>query len=235
MSKFTDKITAMLPGNPERDAAIDKEFANIQATTKVDGQLHQDMERVQHVRSTKVRELDAAALTARTGGDDTILKKLKSEIAKLDEEIGDIEGARRANAQVKLDAEIRLNSVTNAAHVAKIKRKANQRTKALTEVIEGYKAVIHGFKSLNTQNDLTVSSWPFGEAPAGHMLTANEVIAALEIEISRLDPHNQLDPAPSVPGASRSTHFNPFSVQPMMELLEQSNASLIARVERGPK
>lgn len=235
MTTLKEKIVGLMPGNPERDAAVEAELDHIRAADKVAGTLYQRMEKVQHVRSTKVRELDAASLTAQIGGDDTAFKKLKIEIANLDEDIQSLEGAQRANAQVKLDAEKRLHTVTNYQHTQRIKKKANQRTKALTEVIDGYKMAIHGFKSLITQNDQTVASWPFGQPPAGHLLTPNEVLDALAVEISRLDPHNSLDPAPSLPGASRSTYINPFTVQPMLELMEQSNASLIALIERGPK
>lgn len=235
MSTLKEKITAMMPGNPERDEAVEKEINAIHAAEKTSGILYQDMEKTQHIRSTKIRELDAASLTARIEGVDTIYKKLQVEILKLDEEVKQIEGAQRAAAQIKLDAEVRLHTVTNAQHVRLIRRKCNQRTKALAEVLAGYAVVIHGFKSLNVQNEQTVAAWPFGEAPAGHLLTANEVLDALATEIARLDPHNQLDPAPVLPGASKSTYFSPFSVKPMLELLEQSNASLIRLVERGPK
>jgi hypothetical protein len=235
MATLKEKIVGLMPGNPERDSAVEAELDNIRAADKVAGTLYQRMEKVQHARSAKIRELDAASLTAQIEGNDTAYKKLQTEIAKLDEESKQIEGAQRASAEIKLQAEQRLHTVTNFQHTQRIKKKANQRIKALTEIIEGYKAAIHGFKSLTVQNDQTVATWPFGQIPAGHLLTPSEVHEALIVEIARLDPHDSLDPTPTLPGGSKSTYFSPFTVQPMLELMEQSNISLVALIEQGPK
>jgi hypothetical protein len=65
MATLKEKIVALMPGNPERDEAVEKELDNIRAADKVAGTLYQRMEKVQHARSAKIRELDAASLTYR--------------------------------------------------------------------------------------------------------------------------------------------------------------------------
>ena len=110
---------------------------------------------------------------------------------------------KRVAAQSKLrSAQQEQLKLANAGHIKVARKFASNRAEAAQHIETAITDLVRGYGKLHASNTRLALSWPGGLPPFGAVITARELINALETEMYRQGANPALDPnrPPTLPG-----------------------------------
>jgi hypothetical protein len=232
---LASKITAAIkPAEPD-DQEVAQALDAVEAARKLQSTLEIKASKTATLQSAKRKALAEAALDAEVSGDTAKYKRIETDLALLDADAERIDQAQVAAGSRLLDAEKHLHAMGVQSHVKTARRLCNARAKAAASMVEHLEGYAKDYGKFLEVSDRIVASWPHGVPPnGGGLLWPSEVKDAVQTELARISPRDELSRQPALPGAVFSSYQNSFTLPKFTDMLEAANAHLVALVERGP-
>lgn len=235
MTTLKAKITNALIGNEaerEAGATIDAVHAAEKSCTDLDARVTM----LASKRLNSEERLENAALHAEETGDHKEYVRLTAELAKVTEELERVRVAQKAAGKRRDEAKLSLHKIGVAGQVKTQKRLTGLVIDNQEEMDQHLEGIARTFKRRFELAERIRLSLPV-PVQGGMMLTAQEYMSALGLELWRILPTHPLmkNDTPPLPGAKVPiVRGDPSKVQPLIDAVKEAMTFIVHRVEAGP-